>query len=227
MVGCRKRQAMKQVLKGFKGFLFDLNGTMIDDMAYHVKAWTRILNDDLQAGLDYPAVKAQMYGKNSELLVRVFGADRFTPEEMDNIGMQKERAYQEAYRPALKLIDGLPALLNEARLAGIKMAIGSAAIPFNIDFVLDNLDIRAYFDTIVSADDVAVSKPNPEVYLVCAAQLGLAAADCVVFEDAPKGVEAAAAAGMKAIVLLTLHSRDEFDAYDNVLAFVNNYTELE
>ncbi|HOA36809.1 MAG TPA: HAD family phosphatase [Flavihumibacter sp.] len=218
---------MKKILAGYKGFLFDLNGTMIDDMGYHVEAWTKVFNDDLDANLDYDGVKKQMYGKNSEVLERVFGQGRFTSEEMDRIGLEKEKAYQRAYLPALRLIDGLPALLQEAKDAGIKMAIGSAAIPFNIDFVLDNLSIRAYFDAIVSADDVVMSKPNPEVYLQCAALLGLAPADCLVFEDAPKGVEAAANAGMKAVVILTLHQQQEFDAYDNVIAFVNNYTELE
>ena len=57
----------------YKAFLFDLNGTMIDDMEYHVKAWYDILNNDLRANLSLPQVREQMYGKNSELLVRVFG----------------------------------------------------------------------------------------------------------------------------------------------------------
>ncbi|WP_046368142.1 HAD family hydrolase [Flavihumibacter petaseus] len=217
---------MTAVLSRFKGLLFDLNGTMIDDMGFHVKAWTGILNDDLKAGLDYEGVKRQMYGKNAELLERVFGKGRFSAEEMDRISMEKERRYQEAYLPELKLIDGLPQLLEEARQQGIKMAIGSAAIPFNIDFVLNNLHLRHYFDTVVSADDVKISKPDPETYLECATRLGLQPEDCVVFEDAPKGVEAAANAGMKAIVLTTLHEPDEFSAYKNILLFTSDYTSL-
>ena len=66
-----------------KAFLFDLNGTMIDDMQFHCKAWFNILNDDLGANLSWEQVKEQMYGKNTELLIRVFGKDRFTQEEMD------------------------------------------------------------------------------------------------------------------------------------------------
>jgi beta-phosphoglucomutase len=68
----------------------------------------------------------------------------------------------------------------------IPMAIGSAAIIYNIDFVLDGLNIRHYFPVIVAAENVAMSKPDPETYLKCADQLGVSYSDCIVFEDAPK-----------------------------------------
>ena len=90
------------------------------------------------------------------------------------------------------------------------MAIGSAAIPFNIDFVLDHLDIRKYFSAIVSADDVKISKPDPETFLRAADLLNVKPSDCLVFEDAPKGVEAARRAGMNCVVLTTMHNRNEF-----------------
>jgi beta-phosphoglucomutase len=207
-----------------KAFLFDLNGTMIDDMEYHAKAWSDILNNELKAALSYEEVKAQMYGKNDELLVRVFGENYFLPEQMKELSIEKERRYQRSYLPNLKLIDGLQQFLDEAKNEGILMAIGSAAIPFNIDFVLDNLGIRHYFKAIVSADDVAVSKPDPETYLKCAELLGVSATECLVFEDAPKGVEAAANAGMRSVVLTTMHEMNEFDAYKNVIAFIDDYT---
>ena len=208
-----------------KAFLFDLNGTMINDMEYHIQAWFNILNDDLGAGLTYEQVRSHMYGKNDELFVRIFGSDRFSLEEMRAHGVEKERRYQTAYLPELKLIDGLDTFLKKASERDISMAIGSAAIPFNIDFVLDNLDLRHYFKAIVSADDVEISKPHPDTYLKCAELLGVAPADCLVFEDAPKGVEAAKNAGMKAVTITTLHSKEEFDAYDNILFFVEDYND--
>lgn len=214
------------ILRPYKAYLFDLNGTMIDDMAYHVQAWSSILNDDLGAGLGYERLKAEMYGKNDELLVRIFGEARFSDVEMKELSMEKERRYQAAFYPTLKLIDGLPQLLDESKQKGIKMAIGSAAIPFNIDFVLDNLQIRHYFDVIVSADDVMVSKPHPDTYLKCASQLGVNAPECVVFEDAPKGVEAAQNAGMKCVVLTTMHDESEFRNYHNIIRFIADFNEL-
>ena len=207
-----------------KAFLFDLNGTMIDDMEFHAAAWSDILNNDLKAGLSYKEVKAQMYGKNDELLVRIFGKDHFSPGRMEELSIEKERRYQRAYLPHLKLIDGLQQFLQEAKQQGIKMAIGSAAIMFNIDFVLDNLGIRHYFDAIVSADDVVISKPNPETYIKCAELLGVAPFECIVFEDAPKGVEAAENAGMQSVVLTTMHEMDEFESYAHTIAFIDDYT---
>ena len=207
-----------------KAFLFDLNGTMINDMHYHIDAWYRILND-LGANLSYELVKSECYGKNSELLERIFPG-RFSDKEKDEMELEKEKTYQKAYLPELKLVDGLDNFLKAAHAAGIKMAIGSAAIMFNIDFVLDGLNIRNYFDAIVSAEHVKFSKPDPETFVNAANELHVVPAECLVFEDTPKGVEAALNAGMKAIVITTLHNPDEFINYPNVIRFANNFKGL-
>ncbi|HLZ89799.1 MAG TPA: HAD family phosphatase, partial [Puia sp.] len=141
------------------------------------------------------------------------------------ISMKKEKNYQAAFKPHLQLIKGLPALLEKTEKQGIKMAIGSAAIPFNIDFVLDNLHLRHYFNAIVSADEVAISKPHPETFLLAAQLLNTAPNDCLVFEDAPKGVEAALRAEMPCIVLTTMHEKEEFRRYPNVLRYIADYTD--
>ncbi len=198
---------------------------MIDDMHYHIKAWHGILNG-LGANLSMEQMKEACYGKNDELLERMFPG-RFTLEEKNIMSLEKEKAYQKAFRPQLKLINGLHGFLESAKQRNIKMAIGSAAIMFNIDFVLDGLNIRRYFDALVSADDVSFSKPHPETYLKCAGLLGANPADCIVFEDGLKGVEAAANAGMQCIVLTTLHTREEFASYSNIINFESDYTNLQ
>jgi beta-phosphoglucomutase len=208
-----------------RALIFDLNGTMINDMEFHIRAWTDILNSDMKAGLSPEQVRSQMYGKNSELLIRVFGKDHFSEEEMEHWSIEKEKRYQKAYLPHLRLIDGLEDLLKKAFEKKIPMAIGSAAIPFNIDFVLDQLDIRKYFSAVVSADDVAISKPHPETFLKAAGLLHAEPADCLVFEDAPKGVEAASNAGMPCVVLTTMHNRNDFPQSGHVLAFIKDYTD--
>src|SRR3989337_1841004 len=126
----------------YKAFLFDLNGTMINDMPYHIKAWHRILNE-LVAGISMERMKYECYGKNNELLERIFPS-RFTEEEKNRMSLEKEKQYQKEFRPQLQLIKGLDNFLKQSQEAGIKMAIGSAAIMFNIDFVLDGLNIRHY-----------------------------------------------------------------------------------
>ena len=208
-----------------KGFIFDLNGTMINDMPYHTKAWQHLLNNDLGGNFTWEQVKSQMYGKNPEVLVRIFGNDRFTLEEMNSLSLEKEKRYQHEYLEHLELLPGLHDFLESAHQHGIPMAIGSAAIPFNINFVLDNLNIRQYFSAIVSADDVVLSKPHPETFLKAVALLNVLPADCVVFEDVPKGAEAAANAGMKAIVITTTHQPDEFKHLNNVLRFAADFTD--
>lgn len=196
---------------------------MIDDMTYHTKAWQTLLNDELGGNFTWEEVKPQMYGKNPEVLVRMFGPDRFTLDEMNRLSLEKERKYQLEFLPHLKLLPGLDEFLQRAHQQGIPMAIGSAAIPFNIDFVLDNLNIRHYFKAIVSADDVVLSKPHPETYLKAAEILRVTPADCIVFEDVPKGAEAAANAGMKAVILTTTHQKHEFGYLQNVLTFAGDF----
>lgn len=206
-----------------KAFIFDLNGTMINDMPYHTKAWEKLLNDDLGGNFTWDEIKQQMYGKNPEVLVRMFGPDRFSQDEMHELSYEKERRYQQEYLPKLALLPGLKDFLEAAHQQNIAMAIGSAAIPFNIDFVLDNLNIRHYFKVIVSADDVVLSKPHPETFLKAAQLLNINPADCLVFEDVPKGAEAAANAGMRAIVLTTTHEKEEFKTLENVIHFAEDF----
>lgn len=213
--------------KKFEAYLFDLNGTIIDDMHFHARAWHDILTNDLKSDITYDETVLQMYGKNAELLERVFGKGHFTQQQMDEYSLEKERMYQSAYKPHMKLIDGLGEFLEKAHQAGIKMAIGSAAITFNVDFILDNLNIRKYFPVVVSADHVELSKPHPETFTKGADLLGVAYDKCLVFEDAPKGVEAAQNAGMQALALTTLHTADEFHITDNVIKFVEDYKGLD
>ncbi len=209
-----------------KAFLFDLNGTMIDDMQYHIEAWHNTLNK-LGASISLEETKHQCYGKNNDLLERVF-PKRFSLKEMNTISLEKEHAYQKAYLPYLKLIDGLQNFLEEAKKQNIKMAIGSAAIMFNIDFVLDNLKIRQYFDAIISADDVVNSKPDGETYEKCAAALGVRTYECIVFEDVPKGVESAANADILSIVIQGKHhTKEEFEHFNNIISFEKNYKSIE
>lgn len=208
-----------------KAFLFDLNGTMINDMQYHTEAWHEILTKDLGATLTLDEVKQEMYGKNSDVLLRVFGEGKFSEDEMHKISLEKERRYQRTYKPHLKLIPGLGKFLEKAYKQKIPMAIGSAAIMLNIDFVLDGLNIRTYFPITISADNVLNSKPDPETFLKGAQKLGIEPENCIVFEDNPKGVEAAVRGGMKSVVLTTMHQKEDFEALPNILTFIEDYTD--
>ena len=95
-----------------------MNGTMIDDMSFHVRAWHRILNE-LGAGISLERTKEECYGKNHELLERIFPG-RYSWEEKDRMSYEKEVQYQKEYNPGLALIAGLPEFLEQAHKKGIK-----------------------------------------------------------------------------------------------------------
>jgi beta-phosphoglucomutase len=212
---------MHTQLKTYKAFLFDLNGTMIDDMPYHIKAWYQILQQHDPA-LTIERVKAECYGKNEELLERIFPG-RFSELETAQMILAKEKTYQEVFTSQLRLITGLHDFLDYAQKEGIKIAIGTAAIMDNVDFVLDGVNIHQYIDVIVSADDVDESKPHPETFLKCAGLLQFAPGDCLVFEDTPKGAESAFNAGMDCVIITTLHQPGDFPTNKNVIGFISNF----
>lgn len=194
---------------------------MVDDMNYHINAWHTLVGG-LGSNIGYEQMKAECYGKNDELLERLFPG-RFAMHEKQLIADKKEAQYRTDFKPDLKLIDGLELFIKKAHAKNISMAIGSAANMPNIDFVLDGLNLRFYIDVIVSADDVTNSKPHPETFTKCAELLGIPVIDCLVFEDSPKGVKAAQDAGMDCMVITTMHVREEFSHLDNIVGFIKDY----
>ncbi|HEX5170324.1 MAG TPA: HAD family phosphatase [Cyclobacteriaceae bacterium] len=206
----------------YEGFIFDLNGTMVNDMHYHETAWYDVFVNKLKAPLTLEQVRQQLYGKADEIFDRIFGAGRFGKDEIERITLEKEARYREEFLPHLKLIDGLDIVLGKAKSVGISLAIGTAAPVLNVEFVLDNLGLRHYFPIIIGPDDVAESKPHPEVFLKAAGQLGILPEHCIVFEDSPRGIEAAARAGMKAIAITSYHAADELKN-KNVLFAIEDY----
>jgi beta-phosphoglucomutase len=205
-----------------KALLFDLNGTMVDDVGYHIVAWHKLINE-MGRPMTIEETKPEIYGRNEELIERIFPG-QYTEAERVQMGIEKEARYREEFRPHLKLIDGLEDFLIEMKAEGIQFAIGSAAIVVNIDYVIDNCGIRHFFPVIVSGEDVSNSKPDPEVFIKCADQLGIDYEYCLVFEDVPKGVEAAVRAGMKAVAVTSTHTIEEFTALDeHIVDYIASY----
>jgi beta-phosphoglucomutase len=209
-----------------KAIIFDMDGTMINNMHYHLLAWERMV-EELGHGIRGAELFAQLYGSNKGVVERIFGTDRFSATEIQEISDTKEAYYRELYQPHIKLIDGLEDFLADCHDNHIAMALGTASNMPNINFTLDTLNIRSYFTAVVSADDVQFGKPHPETYLKAAALLGHTAGDCTVFEDVPKGVEAAALAGMQSVVLTTTHTPENFKQFSNIITFIADYTELK
>jgi beta-phosphoglucomutase len=187
--------------------IFDLDGVVIDSMPTHTLAWERYLEAN---GIDPGDVEARMHGKRNDDLVRdLFGA-HLSDSAVFEHGAAKERLFREMIGATLmeKLVPGIREFLAEASKIG-PLAMGTNAEPANVDFTLNGAGIRQYFRVIVDGSQVSRAKPAPDVYLRGAELLGVDPANCIVFEDSPVGIEAARAAGMRVVGLLTHAARLE------------------
>lgn len=207
-----------------KGYIFDLDGTMVDNMVVHHKAWQKLLSEQ---GKDFTMeeVRRNIHGINEEIIKRIFG-NKYSSEEIKRIGAEKEAQYRELFKPELKLIPGLDNFLKLSWDKGISLGVATAAPVENLDFVLDNLNLRMIFKAALHAGDVRRGKPDPEVYLKTAKLMELQPKECLVFEDSPTGAMSAINAGMKVIVITTTHDSHEFSDMP-VTGFIENYSDLE
>jgi HAD superfamily hydrolase (TIGR01509 family) len=130
-------------------------------------------------------------------------------EEANFLGEQKEAVYRVVYSKHIEMVEGLEGFLQKIIARQKLTAVATSAPLSNLDFILDNLNLRSYFHCLTNSSDVARAKPDPEIYLKTAEKLNVHPSDCVVFEDSVSGIMSAKNAGMKVIALLTTHSRDE------------------
>jgi beta-phosphoglucomutase len=206
-------------------FIFDMDGTLVDSMPFHIQAWT-----DMLAGLGVQttpeAFLRQTGGKtNRQILREIFGNGLTEAEIVSHIG-RKEALYRSLYRLHLKPIAGLIPFLNEAERLHIPMAVATSAGKTNRDFVLQGLDLEPYFSDVVGVEEIHEGKPDPEIFLKAAKGLSTAPADCLVFEDALAGIEAASRAGMKAVALTTSVDGETFQNLPGVIQTAKDFTSL-
>ncbi|MTI41759.1 HAD family hydrolase [Fulvivirga lutimaris] len=206
-----------------KGVIFDLDGTMVDNMMIHHKAWQETLSE-LGLEMSIEEVMERVHGINEEILARLF-KERFTFEERTAISAKKEKRYRELFAPQLTLLDGLHDFLHVLKSKKIPMAVATAAPKINMDFIIDNLEIRSLFKATLHAGHVTKGKPDPEVFLKAAQAIRVDPKDCVVFEDSPTGAKAAVAAGCSLVVVTTTHQHDDFQGI-TVDKFISNYIDL-
>ncbi len=194
-------------------FLFDLDGVVVDSNGLHVDSWKEVAR---RHGFDCPDPEhIGKCGLRTNAVIRDLLRWPVSEEEADRIGFEKEELYREWIRQdGIRAIAGVQAFLVETRRLGIPCAVGSSAPRGNVDLCLRALDLEDVFAATVSGADVARGKPAPDIFLKAAEGLGVAPAHCLVFEDAPAGIAAAHAAGMRAFALATSHARDELGDAD-------------
>ena len=189
-----------------KAYIFDMDGTMIDNVPYHVQAW-KVFSRKYGNELSERDIVGWMGMTNRAYQERILGR-QVDDEESRRMSEEKEVIYRELYRPHMKPAPGLVELLECAQAKGVRLAVASGAPKGNINFILDGLDLRKYFPVLVDDSVYTRGKPDPECFLTAARMLGVEPRDCTVFEDAVKGIQAGKAAGMK-VVAMTLYTPAE------------------
>jgi beta-phosphoglucomutase len=209
----------------FRAILFDLDGTLVNNMMVHHRAWQRKLGE---LGLEYSLerVKEEIHGVNVEILERLFG-DRYSTEERERIAREKEEAYREIFAPTFRenIVAGATDFIERAYAADVPMAIATAGPGENADFAVDRLGIRERLGHLVHSGMVTNGKPDPEVFQQAAEGIGIPLRECLIFEDSVTGARAANRAGCPVVVLTTTHRREEFAGLE-VAAFRDDFRGL-
>lgn len=195
--------------------LFDLDGTLIDSMPLHHEAW-RDWHVHQGLAFDEDGFFAATAGRtNGEILADLFPA---RPEaEREAMAEHKEQLYRELAAQRLQLIAGAHDLLAAAAARGLRQAICTAAPPGNIRVAFDRFGLGDRVQAVTSPADGLRGKPHPDIFLEAARRLDVDPAHCIVFEDAPLGVEAAQRAGMRAFALTTTLPATAFAPYPNLI----------
>ena len=194
-----------------RAVIFDVDGVLVDSYRAHLRSW-----QELGQRLGYSLTDeqfAESFGRTSREIIRQYWdpAGTMSDSLVDEHDTWKEACYRRIIAEDFPVMKGAVALIDALRDAGLQLAVGSSAPPENVTVVLDQLDRQQAFGAIVNKSDVKRGKPDPQVFQLAAQRLGVAADDCAVIEDAPVGIQAATAAGMISVALLsTGRQREHF-----------------
>src|SRR5688572_10996419 len=191
-----------------RAVLFDVDGVLVDSYAAHRRSWQR-----LAAGEGLPFSEEDFrraFGRTSRESIAYFWPGRASAAA--RLDARKEELFRAEVRERFPAMDGARELVQALHAAGFALALASSAPPENVELTIERLGVRDCFGAVVTGRDVSRGKPDPQVFLLAAERLGVPPARCVVVEDAPVGVAAAHAGGMKAVALLsTGRRREDFD----------------
>jgi len=188
--------------------IFDMDGVLIDSGAHHRHAW-RALLAELGTEPAHPEHWRLTIGRPSEEAIPLLLGRRVSGAEARRLAGRKRDLYQERAQTGLEAVAGIREFLHSLERHHVPRAVGTSASRWDAERLLDDLGLLRFFDVVVTADDVMLGKPDPEVWTQAARRLKTMPAHCVVFEDALVGVQAALAAGMRVIGVTTAHTDAE------------------
>lgn len=189
------------------GALFDWDGVLVDSKALHQAAWDQVAKE-----FGYPHgpddFRRHFGSQNRRAISEIL---RWTSDRamVERISVRKEIIYRERLGTSDIWMPGSSAFVDLLAARGVPCAVVSSSPRENIDVVLGQGGMRAKFQVVITAEDTRLGKPHPEGFLLGAARLSLPAERCVVFEDAPAGIQAGIAGGMRVVALSTTHAAAE------------------
>jgi len=206
-----------------RAVIFDMDGVICHTNPYHVKAFEVFF---AKYGVSYTQqeLEQHMYGKHNSYIMRYFFKRPVEGAELAALDEEKEALFREIYRDKVESIPGYLDFLHRLRSAGFKTAVATSAPRANLNLIVDALGIRSQMDSLMCSENVTRHKPDPEVYLKSAEQMGVAPANCLVFEDSHSGITAALNAGMKVVGVLSSHSKEELPP---CFRYIRNYEGFE
>lgn len=207
-----------------EALIFDMDGTMIDSMPWHARSWVEFAHRHGLA-MDVSDILARTTGRTgTECMRELFGRE-LTDVECQALVHEKETIYRELFGAQFTEVAGFGAFAQAAVARGLKIAVGTAGDRHNIEFAMSRLAMDPLPLAIVGGDEGFSGKPTPAIFLEAARRIGALPSRCIVFEDAPFGIEAARRGGMRAVAVCSSHSATEL-AGPHVIAAVRDYDEL-
>jgi beta-phosphoglucomutase-like phosphatase (HAD superfamily) len=204
--------------------IFDMDGTIVDSMPWHAQSWAVFAQ---RHGIDIQVeeLMRRTTGRTGTECMRELFERELAAQEALALVHEKEAVYRELFAPVFAEVRGFRRFATQALGQGLKIGVGSAGDRHNLAFAFSHLKMEVAPHAVVGGDEGLPGKPEPAIFLEAARRLGVEPARCIVFEDAPLGIEAARRAGMGAVAMCTGHSADEL-AGPHVLAHACDYDEL-
>ncbi len=197
-------------------FVFDMDGVIIHSNPYHKIALHQFC-EKYGYHLTEDQLRNKIYGRTNKQWITNLFERELKPEELHFYAEEKEGLFRDLIEKDIKSLDGLEGFLEKMDALKIARAIGTSAPKSNVDFVMAKTHLKKYFTTVLDDSFVENGKPHPEIYIKCAAALGFAPANCIVFEDSLSGVEAGKASGAKVVGVATTHTHEELAGTDFII----------
>jgi beta-phosphoglucomutase-like phosphatase (HAD superfamily) len=207
-----------------RALVFDMDGTMVDSMPAHARSW-EVFTQRHGIRMSVQEVLKKTTGRTGVECIRILMGDGIQDDEAVKLINEKEALYREFFARDFREVAGFREFAKVAMQRGLKLAIATAGDKNNIGFVLEHLKLAQHPDAIVGGDEGIAGKPQPDLFLEAARRVQVPATECIVFEDAPFGIEAARRAGMRAVAICSTHPPEEL-AGPHVIAQAKDYEEL-